>query len=119
MFSFNRQKKLVTLQKYIRRLADVTSPNLQPMEGESRTNGRQNRVLPTVLIPWEEDAPVVSEATTALTKDVSDDGLGLVLHQPIHAPQVVIGLWVIVYRPKSPVHHRFLVKTGILAVDAL
>ena len=94
MFSFNRQNKLVEVQKYIRRLADLTSPNLCSVEGELRATSRQNRVLPTILIPVEKNEPVVGEATPALTKDVSDDGVGLVLHQPLHVEQVAIGLWL-------------------------
>jgi hypothetical protein len=94
MFSFNSQKKLVELQKYVRRLCDRTTAELSPLEGESRSDSRHYRVIPTILSPWEDDGPVLHESAFVLTKDVSERGVGLVLEQPFRAERVVLGFWL-------------------------
>jgi hypothetical protein len=72
-------------------LVNHTSPNLPPLEGDFRSENRANRTIPTLLTPWEDAEPAVDESTYALTKDFSDRGVSLVLHQPFKAEQVVVG----------------------------
>jgi hypothetical protein len=91
MFSFTRRKKTLDLQRYIRRLCDLTSPALSPLEGDVRTDNRHSRVIPTLLCPWEEDGPIADQATIVLTKDISDRGVGLVLQHPLRAEHVLLG----------------------------
>jgi hypothetical protein len=50
--------------------------------------------MPALLAPWDADCPQVDESTYALTKDFSDRGVSLVLHQPFKSAQVVVGLWL-------------------------
>jgi len=78
----------------LRHLVDLSSPNLPPLEGDARAQARSNRALPALLTPWEHAQPVVDESTYALTKDVSDRGLSLVLGQPFKSFEVAVGLWV-------------------------
>jgi len=92
MFSFDTRKRLIEVQGFVRKLVDLTSPNLPPLEGESRAETRSNRALPALLTPWENGQPVVDESTYALTKDFSNRGLSLVLHQPVKSVEVVVGL---------------------------
>ena len=94
MFSFNNNKKRAALEKYIRRLVDITTPNIQLIAEDLREHSRQNRVLPTMLVPWKDGAPVVNEATIVLMKDISDHGVGLVLSHPIRARQFLIAVRV-------------------------
>jgi hypothetical protein len=94
MSLFDTRERLNEIRSLLRQLADLTSPNLPPLEGEFRSENRSNRALPALLAPWEEGGPVVDECTYALTKDLSDRGVALVLHQPFKAPQVVVGLWL-------------------------
>jgi len=94
MFTFGSRKRLCEVRRFVRHLVDLTSPNLPPLEGESRTEDRSNRALPALLVPWENDQPVVDESTYAITKDFSDRGVALVLHQPFKSVLVVVGLWL-------------------------
>lgn len=94
MFSFSKRKSQIEARDFIRRLVDQTSPSVPPLEGEFRSENRANRTIPTLLTPWEDAQPVVDESTYALTKDFSDRGISLVLHQPLKAEQVVVGFWL-------------------------
>ena len=94
MFSFKSNKKRLALEKYVRRLADTTTPNIHPIAEDTRVTRRQNRVLPTILVPWEDGELLVDESATVLIKDISDHGVGLVLNQPFRAMEVLICLWL-------------------------
>jgi hypothetical protein len=94
MFSFDTRQRLCQVRDFLRQLVDLTSPNLPPLEGDSRSQARSNRALPALLTPWEHRQPVVDESTYAFTKDVSDRGLSLVLGQPFKSVEVVVGLWL-------------------------
>ncbi|MFH1922301.1 MAG: hypothetical protein ABIP48_20760 [Planctomycetota bacterium] len=94
MFSFDTRKRLVEVRDFVRRLVDVTSPNLPPIEGDARSENRSNRALPVLLTPWEGGQPVIDESTYAFTKDFSDRGLSLVLSQPFRAVEVIVTLWI-------------------------
>lgn len=93
MFSFSKRKKVVDLCPRIRRLCDLTSPNLSTTLS-GRSENRYNRAIPTLLGPWQEDHPVVDESTIGLTSDIADRGVCLVLNQPFLAESVVVGYWV-------------------------
>ena len=90
MFSFDTRKKVLELQSYVRRISDLTVSGIVPTDSEERSDRRQIRILPSLLTPWRDDAPVVTESARALTRDLSDNGVGLVLHQAFHADQVVL-----------------------------
>ena len=94
MFSFQPQDDHRLIEQFLRRVTDLTSPNRPPLDGESRAESRFNRTFPVVLALWEDDRPIPADATIALTKDISDSGMALVLHGPFRADQVVIGIWV-------------------------
>ncbi len=83
----------VQLQATLRRICDLTSPNL-PRLDESRSEGRQNRIIPVLLTPWEDGIATVEETTTALTKDLSDSGLSLTLPGPFRVQEIALGFWV-------------------------
>ncbi len=93
MFSFSKRKKVVDLCPRIRRLCDLTSPNLSTTLS-GRSENRYNRAIPTLLGPWQEDHPVVDESTIGLTSDIADRGVCLVLNQPFLAESVVVGYWI-------------------------
>jgi hypothetical protein len=94
MFSFDTRKRLCEVRDFLRKLVDLSSPNLPPLEGDFRSEARSNRALPALLTPWEHGEPLADESTYALTKDFSDRGLSLVLHQPFKSTEVVVGLWL-------------------------
>ena len=81
------------VHKLIRRAVDVSSPNHPPSDGELRWENRSNRTMPVLLAPFEGGEPSLHEMTIALTKNLSGQGLALVLHQPFRAESVVVGFW--------------------------
>ena len=93
MFLFGTRNRQLEVHKLMRRALDKSSPNLPRWEGESRWESRSNRTIPVLLIPYAEGELSVPEMTTALTKNLSSQGLALVLHQPFRADQVVVGFW--------------------------
>ena len=94
MFSFDTRRRLCEVRGFLRQLVDLTSPNLSPLEGDARSEGRSNRALPVLLAPWQHGEPVVDESTYAITKDFSERGVSLTLPQPFRAAEVVVGLWL-------------------------
>src|SRR3990172_8483421 len=93
MFSFSARKTRVDLQRYVRRLIDLTIPNRPGSTNVERYENRHNRVIPALLCPWEGNAPIVSRAVTAITKDLADRGVGLILADPFDATEVVVGFY--------------------------
>lgn len=91
MFSFRKRNQQLDVHKLIRRLIDSSSPNMPPVRGNVRWEDRSNRTLPVVLLPIANGRPQLAEAATAITKNLSSQGLALVLHQPFWAEGVLIG----------------------------
>ena len=90
VFSFNRDKKRIELQSYMRRVADLTSPNLAPLSGDSRLEGRYNRSLPVLIVPRVGGNHRAEEAAFAVSKDICDRGLSLLACQPYPLTEVIV-----------------------------
>jgi hypothetical protein len=99
MFCFVKQRQQQDLDRQLRRIRDLTCPNTSLFQGDSRAHDRQNRTVIALLAPWANETFSVSECTFAITKDLSDRGLSLVLPQPFRSEEVLVGFW-----PVSP-HH--------------
>ena len=93
MFSFAKRKKTVDLNPYIRRICDLTTPNLTTVI-KGRSENRYNRSIPTLLSPWQDDRPLVDECAIGLTSNMADCGVCMVLTQPFRADAVVVGYWI-------------------------
>jgi hypothetical protein len=93
MFFTKKGGQRYQLQGYLRRICDLTSPNM-PRLDDSRNQHRQNRTIPVLLVPWEDGAIVVSDAATALTRDISDNGLSVTLLHPFRAENIVVCFWL-------------------------
>lgn len=107
MFSFSQRKKAVELSTHMRRICDLTTPNLVSIGvSESRASKRLNRSIPTLFCPWEDGEPILDECAIVLSSDISDGGVGLILNQPIRCETVVLGYWV--RRSKMPEPAYFL-----------
>lgn len=94
MLIFQLSRRQMAVRNFLRRLLDVTCPTLPPLEGERRQSERFPRVLPVLIVPWENDRPVVDEAGFGLTKDFGDCSVAVVLPQPFKAHQALIGFWL-------------------------
>jgi hypothetical protein len=102
MFSFKNQQPRNDMAAILRRITDLTSPNVPPLEGDDRSEDRYNRSLPALVAPWENGSFDSKECVYGITKDVSDRGVALVLHQPFRAAEVVVGFWpVTAHHPAS------------------
>jgi hypothetical protein len=102
MFSFDRSKRKNDVEKLLRRVSDLTVPNQSPWDGDFRAEHRLNRSLPVLLVPWENGAARTDECATAVTKDISGQGLSLILRQPFRGQEVVIGFWLATLHESAP-----------------
>src|SRR5262245_52250574 len=82
------------VESRLRRIVDLTVPNLSRQTQDERFEGRSNRVIPVLVCPWEADKPVTEQHLFAVTKDLSSDSVGVVLPQPVRADAVVVGFWL-------------------------
>jgi hypothetical protein len=94
MFSFATRKKVVDMQPFVRRICDLTAPNNATAAGLPRSENRYNRVIPTLLCPWEEHRPIIDRTVVALTRDMSDRGVGVTLTHPLQADELVVGFYL-------------------------
>lgn len=91
MFLCREYRRRRELYGLLQRVQNMTEPTLTPVLDEQRSATRRNRVFPVVLTPWEGERAIVADAVYALTKDISDNGIALVLHSPFRTEAVVIG----------------------------
>jgi hypothetical protein len=98
MFSFSRQKRENQLRSFLARAIDLTNPQLAPTDGETRVFDRYNRTIPVLVTPWERGGPVIGESASAVTKDLSSQGVSVILQQPYRCVDVVVSFWL----PESP-----------------
>ncbi|HVA46110.1 MAG TPA: PilZ domain-containing protein [Pirellulales bacterium] len=90
---FQHRDKHFDLNRIIRRLINASTPNRIPLQGESRWELRANRTMPVLLVPYDANELSIGEQAYALTKNLSGQGLALVLHQPLRAEQLVVAFW--------------------------
>jgi hypothetical protein len=93
MFFNKRKSGQIEAQAFLRRICDLTSPNL-PRLDDVRADTRQNRTLPVLLAPWGRDGAEVRAVMAALTRDISDRGMSVTLPMPVRVQEVAIGLWL-------------------------
>ena len=93
MFSFTKRKRLVELYPKVRRLGDLTAP-IPDESFQGRTECRYDRTIPCLLCPWERDHPIVDKSAFAITNDLADRGVGVIVNWPFRAEEAVIGYWV-------------------------
>ena len=93
MYSFSDSKMVVDIYPYIRRICDLSTPNL-PTTLSGRSEDRFNRAIPTLLCPWEKRNPSAAKSLICLTTDLADRGIGLIVSQPFLAKRVIVGYWL-------------------------
>lgn len=91
IFSFSARRKSVESQRYIRRLIDLTVPNKGSSAGAERFENRHNRTIPVLVCPWEHGSAMVEQARIVVTKDLADQGVGVLFKDPIDTTEVVLG----------------------------
>lgn len=93
VFSFLARRKVIEIHPYLRRLCDLTAPKPVAEDDASRVGSRYSRMIPTLVCPWPEDQLDAAGAYIALTKDLSDFGIGLVTTREPHMGRVAVGFW--------------------------
>ncbi len=94
LFLFSNRKSEIDVAGRLARLVNLTTPNMLLQGDERRSTNRANRSLPVLLAAWENDEPVADETTMAITKDIGDTGISLILCQPLRMDQLVVGFWM-------------------------
>jgi hypothetical protein len=93
MFFGRRKPEQVQVQGFLRRICDLTSPNL-PHVDDARGDSRQNRTIPVFVAPWYAGKPDLEGATAALTRNISDQGLSVTLSKRADLQEVAVGFWL-------------------------
>jgi hypothetical protein len=92
---FTRDTKASEVEPRLRRICDIsTMRKLLDEEGEVRETNRLAQAIPVLLCPLEEGEPEAGEFFVAVAKDISDAGVGLILHHPLRTKEVILGFWL-------------------------
>lgn len=102
MFSLAARNDRVDVRPYLRRICDLTTPNFASPVDDSRSDNRCNRAIPTLLCPFETGNLIIDDCTFALTKDVSDRGIGLLLSAPFKTEDLIVAFWLSRQETESP-----------------
>jgi len=94
MYSFEENSKQIEVRGLAQRISNATIPNRPKADSRDRVDDRYNRSLSTVLLPWADGKAVIGAPLYAVTKDISEVGLSLVLREPAVPPQMVCGFWL-------------------------
>jgi hypothetical protein len=91
MYTFEAKKAPSQVQFHLQKIIDLTVPNFPSELQTDRSQERFNRCLPALLCPWENGRPDVQHCAYVLTKDMSTEGVGVVLTAPFQAGEVLLG----------------------------
>ena len=95
MFSMFESRRKRSLHTFLARLVSRSDPTLVTRGSEYRRDRRYDRTLAVLLAPCEKDSPLLGSAICGVTKNVSSDGLAvLVSNEPFDSSQVAVGFWV-------------------------
>ena len=90
MFSFSRRSAGTDVYKVMRRVIDTTTPNITP--SDVRTETRSHRTIAVLLAGYNAKTRSISDATWALTRDLSSQGVAVLVRQPFSLTEVVVVL---------------------------
>lgn len=90
---FGKKSTIPEVQKLMRRIMDSSTLDLFPVEGDGRAENRSLRTIAVLLAGYNTNNKTVSEATWALTRDLSSQGVAVVVRQPFTATEVVVVFW--------------------------
>jgi hypothetical protein len=82
------------IERRMRRICDLTTLGELAIRGDKRAHNRIILSIPALLCPVENGNAIVDAAIYVLAKDVSDEGVGLVLHQPFAVEHAILGIWL-------------------------
>lgn len=89
-----RNRSLDVVRARIRRICDLTVAYEFPDVELRRRSRRCHRCIPVLLAPWQDGSPVADDACFAVTDSISDDGVALILTDPLEAREICLGFWL-------------------------
>ena len=96
MFLFTkRRRSLDVIPQRIRRILDLTVEMTVGEDEPRRRSRRYTRFLPALLAPWDDGHPIVDDVCFALTRNISDAGIGLILPKPFDSAELCLGLMIV------------------------
>ncbi|HUP81839.1 MAG TPA: PilZ domain-containing protein [Pirellula sp.] len=90
---FNQRKKKQEVWKCLRRILDRNSAEQLLLGNEDRKEKRIPFSLPVLLQSCLADPHTWSEPVFAVTKDISDDGVAVIVHRSIDPSRVICVIW--------------------------
>jgi hypothetical protein len=88
LFSRNKDREI---QSFMLKMANNNCPGLMAMAEGPRTECRANLTLVVLIVPLENNKPLVDRMFAAVTKEVSTVGASLVLHEPRALDEMIVG----------------------------
>ena len=85
------QNKTMEVQGFILRIVNNNCPELEALIEGPRLDRRVNLTVVVLVLPVEDNRLVVEQAFTAVTKEFSATGVGLVLGEPRDLEEAVLG----------------------------
>ena len=82
------------LRIFLGRMRRLCMPSRRGAKSEKRREDRHICMVPVLVCPWRDGAPVQSERQIAVAKDLSNHGVGLLLSKPFPHGKVVVGVYV-------------------------
>ena|SRR5436190_19176013 len=108
---FTRETKATEVEPRLRRICDVsTLQTLVDGQDEVRVTNRLAKAIPVLYCPLKGGEPETGEAFVAVAKDISDTGIGLILHQPLRTKEVILGFWLGAEQSPEPWFFRATVR---------
>ena len=80
------------LQTQIAKIRELTQS--RPYQPDGRADVRSSLALPALIVPLENGLPVRADHAFAVTRDLSENGVGLLLYQPFRAQEVIVGFHI-------------------------
>ncbi len=94
MYTFTERNNQADVQKFLCRLADRAASKRFSERDERRDDSRTGYSMPVYIARWDGDCFSRDEATIALSRDISSQGIAVVVVGPFHAERLMLAFWV-------------------------
>ena len=102
MLFLKKRRQTIDLAPYMRRIIDLTTPNLPSQGNVGRTENRYNRSIPVLVTGWTEKGDVTKPVTFGVTKDLTDKGISVILFGELELSHVMVGFWLSAQHAETP-----------------
>lgn len=92
--AFEERGQQQEVWRLLRRLIDLQTPSMLAEATTERTWNRSNRCLPVAFVPVAGEEIDPQQVMYGPTKDLSDNGLSLILPEAVECTECVCGFWL-------------------------